>query len=379
MGVVMFWESLFWGSAIHRNPAVTSWGPDRVDLFTVDSKGLPHPQLQHAWTGLARPNRDDWGNELLGGVLRELPPACSSWPAAGGEPARIDIFAIGAGDNDGMLMRYRWQNCWDPIVPLPGHGPGFLANCGPAVAADMRPLTRRLDVFAIDNPEGAFGPRTLQHWWINGDDAPSGPERLGGRLWDVPPCAVVRQAGTSTLDVLAISDTGTLQHWSYANGWHGPVSRGGNLANGAGPAAVSWGGDRLDVFAIGADQTMQHWWVNGDEWNGPEQLLGATLEAGTPAAVSRAPGSVEVFATQVPQAPFAPRHVHWWTSNAGWSQPQEIFNLVSVGGPAALVRHPLANGVPTPRVDLFAVQDSNAFSGSDPDADMVLWAVDDPA
>ena len=61
-----------------------------------------------------------------------------------------------------------------------------------------------------------------------------------------------------------------------------------------GPAVASWGGNRLDVFAIGTDQRLYH---NAGSTDGPWggwQDLGGTLTT-SPAVVSFAPGQLTVY------------------------------------------------------------------------------------
>src|SRR5262249_2076519 len=40
------------------------------------------------------------------------------------------------------------------------------------------------------------------------------------------------------------------------------------------PSVVSWGPDRLDVFAIQSDGFLYHRYWDGQKWNGPEKLAG---------------------------------------------------------------------------------------------------------
>jgi hypothetical protein len=48
----------------------------------------------------------------------------------------------------------------------------------------------------------------------------------------------------------------------YDNGWSGWTSLGGGVASD--PAAVSWAGGRIDVFARGADNAMVHKCYDGN-------------------------------------------------------------------------------------------------------------------
>ena len=65
------------------------------------------------------------------------------------------------------------------------------------------------------------------------------------------------------------------------------------------PAAVSWGPERLDIFAVGTDRQMLHraWspgstaWHPQDDW----EPMGGSF-ASSPAAVSWGPGRLDIFA-----------------------------------------------------------------------------------
>jgi hypothetical protein len=84
--------------------------------------------------------------------------------------------------------------------------------------------------------------------------------------------------------------------------WGGPQSLGGVLNTAFSPSAVSWGPGRVDVFAVGLDLQLLHWWHNTRygrhhppqlPWSGPE-ALGGTM-ASNPTAVSWGPGRLDIF------------------------------------------------------------------------------------
>ena len=58
--------------------------------------------------------------------------------------------------------------------------------------------------------------------------------------------------------------------------------------------AVSWGMDRIDVFARGPDNGLWHRWQDAGKWH-PWEALGGIIQYG-PAAVSRGVGKLDVFA-----------------------------------------------------------------------------------
>ncbi len=81
---------------------------------------------------------------------------------------------------------------------------------------------------------------------------------------------------------------------------------GGQLAGP--PSACSCGPSRLDVFAVGADKHVWHWWLEGATWLGPESLSSgpAQFPAEGLCAVSSGSGRVEVFAAGTGNTPW------WW-------------------------------------------------------------------
>ncbi|PED22430.1 hypothetical protein CN971_17105, partial [Bacillus thuringiensis] len=84
------WEDL--GGILTSDPAVASWGPNRLDCF---ARGLNNHMWHRGWDGTR------WGEwEDLGGILTSS-PAAVSWG-----PNRIDCFV--RGQNDHM-----WHRAWN--------------------------------------------------------------------------------------------------------------------------------------------------------------------------------------------------------------------------------------------------------------------------
>jgi hypothetical protein len=369
---------------IHKNPAVISRGPELLDVFTI---GLRTASLLHC-SCKSSDFRDAkaWTSTEVAGSFRSQRPAVVSGLAAD-VPTPIDIFCLGAGELDGMLLRYRFEDDCRSLGPLPGQQRGFLANCGPAAVVRSRQRASGVEVFAIGGATSWSAGRCLHRWSISENDDVEGPELLGGRLFEADPCAVVRRNGRRT-DVMAVGDDGRLRHWWCAGYWNGPVSRGGDVANGAGPCAVSWGDHRLDIFAVGADRTLQHWRTDGDErWYGPESL-GGQLELTTPTAVCRAKSSIDVFATAAADEMLGARRVSWWRFDGTWVGPVEILEWVSAGGPTAVVHssdgradiYVGTKAMPAlPPMCLFAVRDFNPYlpEGIQPAPDELILAWDD--
>ena len=90
------WESL--GGAMRSDPAVSSWGPGRLDVFYIGTD----QQLKHRfrWDG-----GSTWapGEDTIGGLALDVtPPGAVSWG-----PGRIDVFARALGP--GGTAHTWWQ------------------------------------------------------------------------------------------------------------------------------------------------------------------------------------------------------------------------------------------------------------------------------
>jgi hypothetical protein len=79
------------GPVVSGSPAVTSWGPDRLDFFGVGTDGHMY---QRAWTGTGFGDWVDLGGSFTGS------PAVTSWA-----PGRLDFFGVGT---DGHMYQRAW-------------------------------------------------------------------------------------------------------------------------------------------------------------------------------------------------------------------------------------------------------------------------------
>ena len=96
--------------------------------------------------------------------------------------------------------------------------------------------------------------------------------------------------------------------------WQTPFTQDGDLASA--PTVVSWGTDRLDVFAAGTDYAVwQKYWTFAGGWSGWASM-GGTIK-GKPKAVARAVNRLDLFARGESDALFTKR---WDGSSwSGWS------------------------------------------------------------
>lgn len=152
-------------------------------------------------------------------------------------------------------------------------------------------------------------------------------EALGGNLTSVP--AAVSWGG-NRLDLFVRGIDNALWHKWWDGGWSIWENLGGNLTSP--PVVVSWGVNRLDVFIRGIDNALWHKWWDGARWSDWEYQGGVLVS--TPTVISRAVNRLDVFV----QGADGSLYQKFW-SGTGWS------NWINLGGtvssrPAAVSRGP---------------------------------------
>jgi hypothetical protein len=166
-------------------------------------------------------------------------------------------------------------------------------------------------------------------------------QSLGGIVLSAPEAVTW---GPNRLDIFAVGTDHAMYHrWWSGSMWGGWESLGGVLDSK--PTAVAWGPNRLDIFALGTDHALWHKWWNGQAWGGWESL-GGTLTR-RPTAVAWGPNRLDIFATGTDNAVWH----RWWNGQAwgGWeSLGGSVFSEVSAVSWAAN------------RLDLFAIGADNA-------------------
>ncbi|KAL9609357.1 MAG: hypothetical protein Q9167_005865 [Letrouitia subvulpina] len=256
------WRNLTDGSLLEQSavPAVTSWGPGRLDIFAtgVDT------QLHHKYYDGTKWVPEGGQTESLGGSLT-LEPTAISW----GEN-RFDIFAI-SRETYGLSHIY-----WD------GSSWSGWENVGSASSVTLYSPSattwgpNRLDVFLV-NSEG----RLIHNFydgsqWIeedlNGD--------FSGKFSGTPAVISSKSDGFSNdrIDVVVLGSDKTYYHlyWDGTK-WSDWSSHGGDFASS--PSINSWqknAAQRLDIFGITSKGALGHqtWWGQGwyPEFNQWEEL-----------------------------------------------------------------------------------------------------------
>lgn len=209
----------------------------------------------------------------------------------------------------------------------------IVAAGAPTLAQTYTNLTGRTDALArfkgllqAHFPEGTPSGLTTDNPFplLSPTSAWGGYESLGGVILSDP---VTVSWGPDRLDVFALGTDSALWHrWWDGASWGGWESLGGVLTSP--PTAAAWGPDRLDVFALGEDSALWHRWWDGATWGGWESL-GGTLTS-PPCAVSWAPGRLDIFGRGVDCALWH----RWWDGNA-WGGWESLGGLLS-GPPSAV-------------------------------------------
>jgi Repeat of unknown function (DUF346) len=338
--------------------SATSWGPNRWDVFGTYADGT----LAHWWY-----DTGNTGYETIGGGLAPA-GGLSAIGSATDSENRVDVFGVGS---DQTLQHwwyppppgvdgFAWESLGGQMAVL--DSPYAQPWGGPSV---IWPGSGYLQVFA----SGADG--SLLHWTLDG----SQPETIE------PPTPLAPLGGLSAvswgpgrLDVFGAAADGTLLHWWAADEseWDALPQQvegdlGGTLEHSPPPdpseppfpaiasplSAVSWEPGRLDIFGVGSDQTLQHWWYFFDQatqsggWNDgaaePDSLGGKITAAPLAASTRNVPGTLDSFApaTSSESSGGDPMLLRWWyrfypaTSSGGWNDgspdPQAFTNPLTDG------------------------------------------------
>ena len=144
-------------------------------------------------------------------------------------------------------------------------------------------------------------------------------ESLGGQLAG-PPTAV--SWGPNRVDVFAAGPQGVPWWWAWTGiAWIGPVPLpGSNVMPAEGLAALTLGANQLRVFAAGQGNTPWMWEWNGGAWSQPAQLpAGPNLPAESVAVTSSGLNLLDVFGAGAGNTPW------WWHWNGvAWLAPQQL-------------------------------------------------------
>lgn len=286
-----------------------AWSDSRVDLFGV----APDASLWHKfYTG------HDW--QPFGGFER-LPAAAAGCPAVSSwGPGRLDAFYVNASGAN-VLHKYYGGGTWgpssadsDPSSAGSADGATDLGGDARGALAAASWAENRLDVVA----RGENGSYAHKAWtgdaWFPQD---ARWEDLGGRFFSDP--AVVAW-GEGRLDIVGLDADNASLHHLYWDGhrWSGWADLGGGPFVGN-PVATSWGAGRLDFWAIDADGALHHLYWDGHRWSAWENLGGEFTD--TPRVVHWQPGRIDIVGKSLADETFQLKNydgARWNPSVSGW-------------------------------------------------------------
>jgi len=287
-------ETHNFGSTVNSGPAVSSQGLNMLDIFWVDQNGnLQEKSYNNGWfPGLTQIGTPP---AAAGGIQGD--PAAVSWAFG-----RNDVFL--RGKDNRLYQAWRQNSAWSWT---PNSLTTQTISSNPAVASMG---VNKLHVFArfsdgsvrylrwtsagwdaswtnlggitdLD-PVATFDTKTLHlfargggnciyhKWSSNGTTWFPGQTTWENLCFGLPATTApaVASWGPGRLDVFAgnlpVSGGTTLMHLSFENGWQTEwrdlQSNRNGIVLGSLPDAVSWGANRVDVFAKAANGTLWHTW-----------------------------------------------------------------------------------------------------------------------
>jgi MYXO-CTERM domain-containing protein len=140
---------------------------------------------------------------------------------------------------------------------------------------------------------------------------------------------VVGSDAGNRLDIFARGADNSLQHIWWNNAWGPWESLGGDLTSN--PSVISWGPNRLDIFARGNDQGIAHIAWTGTNW-GAWDALGGELTS-DPAVVAWAPDRLDMFA----RGADATLQHDYWTGSAWGTWETHDAQISCAGDPAGII------------------------------------------
>ncbi len=178
-----------------------------------------------------------------------------------------------------------------PNDPYEGLGGSIFGN---PVTVSWGP--NRLDTFVVSGDHQLYHKAWDGSHWL---PSPTGYEQLGGVIRDGSSPAIVSR-GPNRLDIFAVDQDQGLDHKAWESTQWLPAATdvehlGGVIADGASPAAVVWGGERLSVYVVGTDHALYHKAWDGAHWWAYENLGGSLAAGSSPTAATWGAGRMDVF------------------------------------------------------------------------------------
>jgi hypothetical protein len=251
--------------------------------------------------------------EILWSPWRNLGGVLTSAPAiASWDHSRLDCFVRGANNH----MFHRWGDGvnWSDWEDL-GGPPGI-----PIVGGNVA-ISGTVEV------SGVTGVATVGVGDVIAGGGPGGGPFGGIQELTSAPAAV--SWGQNRIDTFARGANGHMWHKWWDGGWWSQwEDLGGDLTSAVGVA--SWAANRLDCFVRGPGDHMWHKWWDGSSWSQWEDLGGQLSSA--PAAVSWAPGRIDCFVRG-----YDNKMWHKWFDGS-WSDWEDLGGDLHAAAPAVCSR-----------------------------------------
>ena len=274
--------------------STTSWGFNRMDVYGVDN----HAGLAHQyWDGYR------WGPtydraEALGGDFSSPPTAVS--PGTG----RMEIFLVTASDGGELMHKSYDGTAWQPSTT------------------------------DFDNLGGNLDRNSVLSATVN---------------------------GANPIDVFGKSKSNGSIYHKYWDGssWQPQGSSMENMDDGStefgsGPAAVSWGPNRTDIFALDTEHKLKHQFWDGTTWLKTWESLGKAVFASTPTVISWGVNRLDVFGIDSQSGELL--HVYW-----DGSQWPEVENLGKPSADVKLAGTVAATSWSRNRIDIVVLGTDDAY------------------
>jgi hypothetical protein len=245
------------GVASGASPAISSWGPGRLDVFV---RGGDSAIWHNSYNGFVWSGWQSLGGDVLGN------PTAVSYA-----PDQIDLFGVGT---DGNIYHKFWDgrvwSGWFSDIGAPP--PGVASGASPTVSSSG---SGQLEVFIRGTDNAIWCDFNDGYGWL-------GWESLGGDVLGNPAAVSPTPTATSPTGTIDLFGVGTDQNL-YEDTWNGSSWSGWvkelsapppGVASGASPTVSSWGPGRLDVFIRGGDNAAWHNAWNGSSWSGWESQGG---------------------------------------------------------------------------------------------------------
>lgn len=267
------WESL--GGEFESQPAAVAVGNNRADVFAVWTDGSVRSKTFQGdkWTS-------SWKN-LEGSSIN--PPAVCSWG-----PDNIEVFAT---SESGGLMHRRFNGTdWDPKLSDGWQSWGGFTS---AAASAVCPGANRIDVVSYGGLQGSLHDVGWIHYVDGSWRGWEGNSKPGGDVgYRGDPTLVVVDDETTAVVGVGSDKQMYYTEWSTTANYSKTQALGGSFESA--PHVLTAADGRIDVLAVGTDDTLMHKARVGGTWATDWEALGGYFNS-VPLAIQSEDGWIAVF------------------------------------------------------------------------------------